>query len=320
MQETFPFPLPVSPADHATAEDVATYCRSRDLRNGKAPARLPGAGIDGSSTYRPWPKVRPSKANRGAGDVALVSDIEAAEAGHRRMARGERGSARRLASFWLAVDALLSAGYVALPMHAVATAERWTAEEWALVPDPAAELVAVFDRDRAADGLAFRALADALLLPRDRKRRQMATAEGVSYTIAGPDYGEALGDAMTTLFERVVMPTRSQAANPVARPFSLLRRMMHAFSARADRAARKRTLGPIDTLARAEGAAVHLFEPDAIVAMLRGKRADAAARAVAKRLDRRPNHGGEALSDAERMGLARAEHAIRAFISRHHEG
>lgn len=331
MQETFPFPLPVSPADFATAEDVATYCRSRDIRNGKAPARLPGAGIDGSSTYRPWPKVRPSKANRGADALALVSDIEAAEAGHRRMARGERGSARRLASFWASIDYLLGAGYVALPLHAVATAERWTAEEWALVPDAAAELLAVFDRDRAADGLAFRALADALLLPRDRKRRTMATAEGQSYVVAGPDYGEAMGDAMTTLFERVVMPTKKQAAEPVARPFALLRRMMFALAARADRAARKRTLGPIDTLAAAEGAAVHLFDPMAIVAMLRGRKAEAAARAVAKRLDvrsrvdRKKRTQGEdrpstALTDAERMGLARAEHAIRRFIAQHHEG
>lgn len=323
--------LYLTATEGATADDIATYCRQRDIRNGKAPARLPGSGIDGTSIFRPFHVRRPSKANRGAGDVALVSDIEAAEAGHRRMARGERSAARRLASFWSAVDALLGAGYVALPIHAVATAERWTAEEWSLVPDASAELVAVFDADRPADGLAFRSLADAILLPRDRKRRTMVTAEGVSYVVAGPDYGEALGDAFSGLFERVTMPTRAQAANPVARPFALLRRMMHALAGRADRAARKRTIGPIDTLAAAEGAAVHLFEPDAIVAMLHGRKANAAARAVAKRLDvrsrvdRKKRTQGEdrpstALTDAERIGLARAEQAIRAFIARHHEG
>ena len=329
--DTAAFGLGFVAADGALPREIEAYVASRHegdcmamyMARRRRDRRLSGSGIDGrpDERHRPGPRIRASKANKGASALALVSDVEASENGQRRMTRGERASVARLASFWAAVDYLLAQGYIALPLHAVATSERWTAEEWALVPDVAAELARVLSPERPADGLAFRALADAMLLPRDRRRRAVSVGKkGRTVAVAGPDYGEALGDAFSLLFERIAFPTRTQAANPVQRPFAFLRRSLHRLADRAARAARKRTLGAIDKMATAVDSSVFLCDPMAIVHYLQGSRADSAARAVAKRLDRRPNKGGEALSGTESRALRRAEPAIRRFIARHHGG
>ena len=309
----------------------------------KRPTGPDGApvGIDGTGYGQPDRRAPVARCVRGDGDLDYPATGDVLPDGtpwHGQ--RGDRASAEKLATLRNATADLPSIVRAHVALATMPQGEARDRLRGVLLREERQTQLgdamrAVFASSRLS--IDIDRTARILLIPVDRKRRTVTTEEG-SYTIAGPDYGEALSDAMAMLWQRycrIALPAALRGDGtappretmPSARlprlPFAFLRRTMFRLADRAGRAARKRTVDTLDTLAALDSASMDVASADAVVAFLRHHKLDSAADAVAKRTGpraydrkRRGQRWPWTLTSTESTALGRAERAIRSFLHR----